>query len=41
MVKFGALAGAHHKIALKQYLVNFYLGFAAFGAPLDAYECWY
>ena len=35
MVKFGALAGAHQKIVLQQYVVDFCLSFAAFGAPLD------
>jgi hypothetical protein len=36
MVKFGVLVGARHEIALKQYLADIYLGFTAFGAPLDA-----
>ena len=41
MVKFGALAGARQKIILKQYLADFYLGFMAFDAPLDALLWWY
>jgi hypothetical protein len=41
MVKFGALAGACQKITLKQYFVDFYLGFTAFGAPLDVFCLWY
>jgi hypothetical protein len=41
MVKFGALADARQKIILKQYLADFYLGFTAFCAPLDAFCEWY